>query len=162
MLVQVDGTWGVVCDDAWDTTDGDVVCKQLFGSGSYALSAPCCSSFGWDSDYDFVMDDVACSGSESNLQACSYLSTHNCGSTEGAGVVCAPVPDPTPQPSAQPTTTQPTGAPSMIPTPAPSADVGNTIFHGQLGSGYVFGSLDADAASTAYWNSEYFRCVDIP
>ena len=119
VLVQVDGTWGVVCDDSWDTTDGDVVCKQLFGSGSYALSAPCCSSFGWDSNYNFVMDNVACSGSESQLQTCSYSGSHNCGSSEGAGVVCSPVPDPTPRPSASP---QPTSQPTAPqPTPAPVA-----------------------------------------
>ncbi|XP_064610534.1 serine protease svh-1-like isoform X2 [Liolophura sinensis] len=82
-------TWGLVCDDNWDVTDGAVACKQLgfirgavhatresyFGSGSYTTN-------------QFVMDDVECSGGEATLQACDYSETHNCGLTEAAGVVC--------------------------------------------------------------------------
>ena len=37
---------------------------------------------------DFIMDNVNCDGSEKTLFDCSYLPTDNCGTTEGAGVVC--------------------------------------------------------------------------
>ena len=38
---------------------------------------------------DFIMDDVSCTGSEQTLFECNYNPSHNCGSTEGAGVMCA-------------------------------------------------------------------------
>ena len=34
------------------------------------------------------MDDVYCSGSETRLLDCSYISSHNCGHSEDAGVSC--------------------------------------------------------------------------
>ena len=36
----------------------------------------------------FIMDDVACNGSESDIMQCTYNPTHNCVSSEGAGVRC--------------------------------------------------------------------------
>ena len=35
------------------------------------------------------MDNVACTGNETSLFDCSYNPTHDCGSHEGAGVVCS-------------------------------------------------------------------------
>ena len=37
----------------------------------------------------FYMDDVQCSGSETSLLDCTYLSVDNCGTDEGAGVICS-------------------------------------------------------------------------
>lgn len=36
------------------------------------------------------MDEVGCSGSESRLVDCSYISNHNCRHSEDAGVRCRP------------------------------------------------------------------------
>ena len=35
------------------------------------------------------MDDVNCGGTEKNLLDCEPNKNHNCGPTEGAGVVCS-------------------------------------------------------------------------
>lgn len=37
---------------------------------------------------EFVMDDVRCTGSESDIMQCPHSTTDNCGSNEGAGVRC--------------------------------------------------------------------------
>ena len=52
--------------------------------GAMAVSS---STFGSVST-NFIMDDVQCDGTEETLEDCSYNPRHNCGSSEGAGVIC--------------------------------------------------------------------------
>ena len=102
-----------VCHDSWDDTDAAVVCRSgimanlmfWFLPGKVhpsAINLICTlprslgftggqatrsSRFGRVPD-NFVMDDVKCSGRELRLEDCRHNKRDNCGTREGAGVVC--------------------------------------------------------------------------
>ena len=74
-----------VCDDGWDLKDALVVCNQL-GFPS-VLRATESSEFG-RVPTTFRMDDVECTGEETSLLECKHNRIDDCGSSEGAGVIC--------------------------------------------------------------------------
>ncbi len=84
-----DGKWGTVCDDNWDGNDAKVVCRQLGQKGGTAYSR---AHFG-EGNGTIWMDEVRCSGSESQLKYCTFNSwgDHNCGHNEDAGVSCVDI-----------------------------------------------------------------------
>ena len=79
--------WGTVCDDMWDITDANVVCRQLNYSG--ATAAPKAAFFGAGSG-PIHYDNVGCTGNETRLADCSHngIGIHDCGHNEDVGVVC--------------------------------------------------------------------------
>ena len=85
--VFYEGVWGTICDDNWDIDDAHVVCRMLGFSG--AIDAPCCARFG-ESSGEILLDEVSCSGSESNLAFCSHtgFGVHDCDRDEDASVIC--------------------------------------------------------------------------
>ncbi|XP_031811855.1 deleted in malignant brain tumors 1 protein-like isoform X4 [Sarcophilus harrisii] len=103
--VLYQGSWGTVCDDSWDLSDANVVCRQL-GCG-YAVSAPGNARFGQGTGR-IVLDHVWCSGSEPYLWNCSrkHSLSHNCQHSQDASVIC----------SAVSTSRTPTVGPTHLPT----------------------------------------------
>ncbi|XP_041483847.1 neurogenic locus notch homolog protein 2-like [Lytechinus variegatus] len=86
------GQWGTVCDDHWDLSDANVVCRSL--GFSHALEAVIYSNTFGQGSGPIVLDDLFCSGSEMNLFECprvpgTGIGSHNCRHVEDAGVRCS-------------------------------------------------------------------------
>nr|XP_040041983.1 neurotrypsin isoform X1 [Gasterosteus aculeatus aculeatus]XP_040041984.1 neurotrypsin isoform X1 [Gasterosteus aculeatus aculeatus] len=86
------GQWGSICDDQWDDSDAEVVCRQLGLSG--AARAWGQAHFGKGSGH-VLLDEVRCTGNELTLEQCpkSAWGEHNCLHSEDAGVSCNPLTD---------------------------------------------------------------------
>ncbi|KAI4905904.1 hypothetical protein NFI96_008777, partial [Prochilodus magdalenae] len=84
------GQWGTVCGDNWDMRDAAVVCREL-GCGE-AVDALTDAHFGPGSG-PVWMNNVSCSGSESNLKNCRSAGwlEYNCSHSKEAGVMCSGV-----------------------------------------------------------------------
>ncbi|XP_078141077.1 scavenger receptor cysteine-rich domain-containing protein DMBT1-like [Centroberyx gerrardi] len=81
------GQWGTVCDDDWDTTDAEVVCREL-GCGR-PLNVKDQSYFG-EGAGEVLLTGLTCSGSEDSLLQCPHDQSgpRNCGHHQDVGVIC--------------------------------------------------------------------------
>ncbi|KAK1150578.1 soluble scavenger receptor cysteine-rich domain-containing protein SSC5D-like isoform X1 [Acipenser oxyrinchus oxyrinchus] len=82
------GNVWTVCDDGWDMSDAQVVCREL-GCGD-AVSAPGNAAFGRGTG-PILVYNATCTGSESSLMQCvsPVRRTDQCNHGEDAGVVCS-------------------------------------------------------------------------
>jgi hypothetical protein len=80
------GSWGTVCDDGFDNSDAQVVCRELGLTGGTAIYLDTVP----DGTGPIWMDDVMCMGFESRLTSCvAYdYGWHNCSHSEDVGVTC--------------------------------------------------------------------------
>ncbi|XP_068038887.1 antigen WC1.1-like isoform X5 [Anomalospiza imberbis] len=92
------GSWGTICDDAWDVADANVVCRQL-GCGS-AVSALSEAAFG-EGTGPIWLEKVHCKGTELSLWDCPAkpLFGKNCDHKEDAAVNCSGVTETTASPT---------------------------------------------------------------
>ena len=84
--IRYGGTWGTICDDAWDNNDAAVICRMLGYDGGTGTSR---ASFGQGAG-DILMDNVGCTGREASIGLCPHngWGSHNCRHYEDAGVIC--------------------------------------------------------------------------
>jgi deleted-in-malignant-brain-tumors protein 1 len=84
--VQYRGSWGTVCDDAFEDVDARVACRTL---GFTNVGRVMSNRYGPGSGRIW-MDDVECSGQESSLADCRFRGwgSHNCGHNEDVSITC--------------------------------------------------------------------------
>ena len=86
------GRWGGICVDNFDIEDANVVCKMLgFPLATGFLGYPYGFYGTAPSGNNFVLDDLACTGSETSVFDCKHSGEWNetCTATDIAGVQCA-------------------------------------------------------------------------
>ncbi|XP_061299000.1 neurotrypsin [Pezoporus flaviventris] len=86
--VYYTGQWGTICDDGWTELNTQVVCRQL--GFKYGKHAP--ESYSEGSSGPIWLDDVSCSGKETNLLQCSWREwgKHDCNHHEDVRLICHP------------------------------------------------------------------------
>ena len=89
MEVYHNGEWHILCDDGWDLSDAQVVCREL-GLGPATTVR---HNFFFEQDLRHIvwLDDLQCVGTEWTIGNCSHKgwNVHSCTSYHVAGVECA-------------------------------------------------------------------------
>lgn len=107
-----DTKWGNICDDEWDSNEGQIICNQLgfdgferiTHSGYFGVARRKKSlnyNFSMTSDKRnrlyilfpgrYWMDNIQCTGNETEISQCRFegWGKNDCEASEAAGVVCA-------------------------------------------------------------------------
>ena len=85
--VKSDSSWGTICDDNWDLTDSNVVCRML--GYERAESYFSCEKYEKVSKRkQIILDEVECDGTEANIGHCRVQHWHDCTHDEDVGMKC--------------------------------------------------------------------------
>ena len=82
-----DGVWGTVCDDGFDFSDADVVCRELGYPG--AIDYFCCAAYGIGNG-PIWLSNLGCTGGEASVFDCTHsgFGNHNCEDGQQVAVQC--------------------------------------------------------------------------
>ncbi|XP_025089750.1 uncharacterized protein LOC112561452 [Pomacea canaliculata] len=88
--VKYNDTWGTVCDDSFGVSSAIVLCK-MFGLRGNTPEVHGNAFYG-QGTLPILLDEVACSGSETNIFDCRHnvVGQHDCSHSEDVGVDCLP------------------------------------------------------------------------
>ena len=79
------GVWGAICNDLFNLTAANVVCRQLGYPGAVRVAS-------YESDSSQIwLDDVQCTGKETSIDQCSHngFNIYDCNfATDQVGVEC--------------------------------------------------------------------------
>uniref|UniRef100_A0A8C5QK20 SRCR domain-containing protein n=1 Tax=Leptobrachium leishanense TaxID=445787 RepID=A0A8C5QK20_9ANUR len=86
--IHINGEWGTICNDRFDSQAGVVVCQQL--GFPYVLKVARKAEFGEGNGIRILLDEVRCEGWEKTLLECqrSKIGDHDCTHEEDVGIVC--------------------------------------------------------------------------
>ena len=75
---------GTVCDDLFNETTADIICRQMgyLGSASWFSGI----NYEFQQDLDIAMDDVQCN--DDTWSSCTFESTSNCNHGEDVFISC--------------------------------------------------------------------------
>ncbi|XP_025113549.1 deleted in malignant brain tumors 1 protein-like [Pomacea canaliculata] len=82
--------WGTVCDDSFNNVEAAVVCRMLGFSTQFAVARPTSIYGSGSSNMSILLDDVHCTGNETNIFFCAHraLGDSDCQHREDVGVMC--------------------------------------------------------------------------
>jgi len=88
--VQINGTWGTVCNTSWGQVQADITCAQLGYSGALMITTSGVAEAG--GELPIWLDHVMCTGDEEFIWDCSNdgLGMHDCSHSEDVYIVCEP------------------------------------------------------------------------
>ncbi|XP_025113550.1 uncharacterized protein LOC112575757 [Pomacea canaliculata] len=85
--VYYNGYWGTICNDRWDYRDAAVVCSMLGYPRNGSVAVTTTSVYGQGTG-SIWMDNVQCTGLETNIGSCSHSAANYCGHNQDAAVSC--------------------------------------------------------------------------